>query len=41
MRTLLTVLGVLAASNTGSSNNVTDTRGGSKFIMASLCSVKF
>ena len=30
MRTLLTVLGVLAASHSGHSNNVTDTRGGSK-----------
>merc|ERR1712154_756392 len=36
MRTLLTVLGVLAASNIGSSNNVTDTRGGKAFSLFSI-----
>merc|ERR1712079_842611 len=36
MRTLLTVLGVLAASHIGSSNNITDTRGGKAFSLFSI-----
>merc|ERR1711884_519905 len=36
MRTLLTVLGVLAASHSGHSNNVTDTRGGKAFSLFSI-----
>jgi len=36
MRTLLTVLGVLAASHIGNSNNITDTRGGKAFSLFSI-----